>query len=257
MRVAFPEESVDAVLERLAQALSPRIVESSASLDPLRRELDEYFAGRRREFDLALDWALIAPFGRRVLRKTAAIPYGGHLSYGEIAAEAGTPRGARAAGNALGSNPIPIVIPCHRVLRSGGALGGYGGGLDRKRFLLELEGALTPRLYSPRCQSIERAAAGAHCAARQRVTPPAAIPWLRAPASRACPEIPLGVQRRLASRARGRDRLAVGVVDEIPGGEHARPVGAGRAALGDHVSVLVERRSDRAPGPTGARGRPR
>jgi methylated-DNA-[protein]-cysteine S-methyltransferase len=146
VRVAFPEESVDSVLERLAQELSPRIVESPISLDPVRRELDEYFAGRRREFDLALDWALIAPFGRRVLRMTAAIPYGGHLSYGEIAAEAGSPRGARAAGNALGSNPIPIVIPCHRVLRSGGALGGYGGGLDRKRFLLELEGALTPRL---------------------------------------------------------------------------------------------------------------
>jgi len=140
VRVAFPEESVDSVLARLAHELSPRIVESPTSLDPVRRELEEYFAGRRREFDLALDWTLIAPFGRRVLRKTAAIPYGGHLSYGEIAAEAGSPRGARAAGNALGSNPIPIVIPCHRVLRSGGALGGYGGGLDRKRFLLELEG---------------------------------------------------------------------------------------------------------------------
>jgi len=146
VRVAFPEESVDSVLERLARELSPRIVESSAALDPVRRELEEYFAGRRHEFDLALDWALIAPFGRRVLRKTAAIPYGGYLSYGEIAAEAGSPRGARAAGNALGSNPIPIVIPCHRVLRCGGALGGYGGGLDRKRYLLELEGALTPRL---------------------------------------------------------------------------------------------------------------
>jgi methylated-DNA-[protein]-cysteine S-methyltransferase len=146
VRVAFPEESIDSVLQRLAHELSPRIVESPTSLDPVRRELDEYFAGRRRKFELALDWALIAPFGRRVLRKTAAIPYGGHLSYGEVAAEAGSPRGARAAGNALGSNPIPIVIPCHRVLRSGGALGGYGGGLDRKRFLLELEGALTPRL---------------------------------------------------------------------------------------------------------------
>jgi methylated-DNA-[protein]-cysteine S-methyltransferase len=139
VRVAFPEESVDSVLERLAQELSPRIVESPASLDPVRRELDEYFAGHRREFDLALDWTLITPFGRRVLRMTAAIPYGGHLSYAEVAAEAGSPRGARAAGNALGSNPIPIVIPCHRVLRSGGVLGGYGGGPERKRFLLELE----------------------------------------------------------------------------------------------------------------------
>jgi methylated-DNA-[protein]-cysteine S-methyltransferase len=146
VRVAFPEEPVDTLLERLAQRLSPRIVEAPAALDGVRRELDEYFAGRRREFDLALDWALIAPFGRRVLKMTAAIPYGGHLSYAEVAAEAGSSRGARAAGNALGANPIPIVIPCHRVLRSGGALGGYGGGLDRKRFLLELEGALTPRL---------------------------------------------------------------------------------------------------------------
>jgi methylated-DNA-[protein]-cysteine S-methyltransferase len=148
VRVAFPEESVDSVLRRLARQLSPRIVESPASLDPVRRELDEYFAGRRRTFDLALDWALIAPFGRRVLAITAAIPYGDHLSYAEVAAEAGSPRGARAAGNALGSNPIPIVIPCHRVLRSGGALGGYGGGLDRKRFLLELEGAAPGRTFS-------------------------------------------------------------------------------------------------------------
>jgi methylated-DNA-[protein]-cysteine S-methyltransferase len=146
VRIAFPEESVESVLERLARGLSPRIVEAPAPLDTVKRELDEYFAGRRHTFDLALDWALIAPFGRRVLRMTAAIPYGGVLSYAEVAAEAGSPRGARAAGNALGANPIPIVIPCHRVLRAGGALGGYGGGLDRKRFLLELEGALTPQL---------------------------------------------------------------------------------------------------------------
>jgi methylated-DNA-[protein]-cysteine S-methyltransferase len=146
VRLAFPEESVESVLKALARQLSPRIVESPASLDRVKRELDEYFAGRRRAFEVALDWSLITPFARRVLRMTAAIPYGGHLSYAEVAAEAGSPRGARAAGNALGSNPIPIVIPCHRVLRSGGALGGYGGGLDRKRFLLELEGALIPRM---------------------------------------------------------------------------------------------------------------
>jgi methylated-DNA-[protein]-cysteine S-methyltransferase len=141
VRLAFPEESVDTVLERLARRLSPRIVEAPASLDPVRRELEEYFAGGRRSFDLPLDWALIGPFGRRVLHVTAEIPYGGVLSYAEVAAEAGSPRGSRAAGNALGSNPVPIVIPCHRVLRSGGALGGYGGGLERKRYLLELEGA--------------------------------------------------------------------------------------------------------------------
>jgi methylated-DNA-[protein]-cysteine S-methyltransferase len=86
----------------------------------------------------------VGAFGRRVLGVTSEIPYGGVLSYAEVAADAGSPRGFRAAGNALGSNPIPIVIPCHRVLRSGGALGGYGGGLERKRFLLELEGAMAP-----------------------------------------------------------------------------------------------------------------
>jgi methylated-DNA-[protein]-cysteine S-methyltransferase len=144
VRVAFPEEELDSVLERLALRLSPRIVEAHASLDPVRRELDEYFEGRRREFGVALDWSLIGPFGRRVLRVTSEIPYGGVLSYAEVAAEAGSPRGSRAAGNALGSNPMPIVIPCHRVLRSGGHLGGYGGGVQRKRWLLELEGRLQP-----------------------------------------------------------------------------------------------------------------
>jgi methylated-DNA-[protein]-cysteine S-methyltransferase len=145
VRLAFPEEDVDSTLERLARRLSPRIVETSTRLDPVRRELDEYFGGRRHEFDLPLDWALVGAFGRRVLRVTSEIPYGGVQSYAEVASDAGSPRGSRAAGNALGSNPIPIVIPCHRVLRSGGALGGYGGGVERKRWLLELEGALTPR----------------------------------------------------------------------------------------------------------------
>jgi methylated-DNA-[protein]-cysteine S-methyltransferase len=142
VRLAFPEENVDSVLERLALRVSPRIVEAPAPLDLMRRELEEYFDGRRRTFELPLDWTLVGPFGRRVLRVTSEIPYGGVLSYAEVAADAGSPRGSRAAGNALGSNPIPIVVPCHRVLRSGGALGGYGGGIERKRWLLELEGAL-------------------------------------------------------------------------------------------------------------------
>jgi len=145
VRLAFPEEDVESTLERLAGRLSPRIVETPARLDPLRRELEEYFSGRRRAFELPLDWTLIGGFGRRVLRVTSEIPYGGVQSYAEVATDAGSPRGSRAAGNALGANPIPIVIPCHRVLRSGGALGGYGGGIDRKRWLLELEGALTPQ----------------------------------------------------------------------------------------------------------------
>jgi methylated-DNA-[protein]-cysteine S-methyltransferase len=142
VRLAFPEESEDSVLERLSARISPRILRSPARFDGVARELDEYFAGRRQGFETDLDWSLIGPFGKRVLGVTAAIPYGSVLSYIEVATEAGSPRGSRAAGNALGSNPIPIVIPCHRVLRSGGALGGYGGGLERKRWLLELEGAL-------------------------------------------------------------------------------------------------------------------
>jgi methylated-DNA-[protein]-cysteine S-methyltransferase len=128
-------------LAELAERLSPRIVEAPARLDPVRRQLDEYFAGERTDFDLPVDLALIrTPFGRAVLAATARIPYGGHASYREIATAAGSPRAVRAAGTALGANPVPIVVPCHRVLRSGGALGGYGGGLTRKRFLLGLEG---------------------------------------------------------------------------------------------------------------------
>jgi methylated-DNA-[protein]-cysteine S-methyltransferase len=142
VRLAFPEEDVDGVLERIALRVSPRILEARSTLDPARRELDEYFAGERKRFDLPLDWTLVGPFGRRVLRAASNIPSGRVLSYAQVAAKAGNPRASRAAGNALGANPIPIVVPCHRVLRSGGALGGYGGGLDRKRFLLELEGAL-------------------------------------------------------------------------------------------------------------------
>jgi methylated-DNA-[protein]-cysteine S-methyltransferase len=142
VRLAFPEEDVDSVLERLARRISPRIVQAPTPLEEVRRELEEYFGGRRRAFELQLDWTLVGPFARRVLAVTSEIPYGGVLSYAEVASDAGSPRGSRAAGNALGSNPIPIVVPCHRVLRSGGALGGYGGGLERKRWLLELEGAL-------------------------------------------------------------------------------------------------------------------
>jgi methylated-DNA-[protein]-cysteine S-methyltransferase len=141
LRLAFPEEDADSVLERLAARVSPRIVEAPARLDPIRRELDEYFEGRRREFELPLDWTLVGPFGRRVLAAASRIPYGDVLTYTDVAAEAGSPRGSRAAGNALGANPIPIVVPCHRVLRGSGALGGYAGGLARKQFLLELEGA--------------------------------------------------------------------------------------------------------------------
>jgi len=141
--IGYPEQPEDDVLERLAARLSPRIVSAVAPLDPVRRELDEYFAGRRHAFDLALDWRLATRFTRRVLGATAAIPYGETSTYGEVAAAAGSPRGSRAAGNALGANPLPIVVPCHRVLRAGGVLGGYAGGPERKRYLLALEGAMS------------------------------------------------------------------------------------------------------------------
>jgi methylated-DNA-[protein]-cysteine S-methyltransferase len=115
-------------------------LESPGRLDEVRRELDEYFQGDRRAFDLPLDWSLTSSqFRRRVLERTARIPYGGTASYRDVASAAGNERAVRAAGTALGANPIPIVVPCHRVLRTGGALGGYGGGLDAKRYLLDLE----------------------------------------------------------------------------------------------------------------------
>ena len=142
-RIGFAEE-LDTVLLELAARLSPRIIETPRRLDATRRQLDGYFAGRLNRFDLPIDRALIGPFARRVLERTSNIPYGSFASYSEVAREIGTPLAARAVGNALGSNPIPVIIPCHRVLRVGGSLGGYGGGLPRKRFLLELEGALPP-----------------------------------------------------------------------------------------------------------------
>ncbi|MGH9283966.1 MAG: methylated-DNA--[protein]-cysteine S-methyltransferase, partial [Acidimicrobiales bacterium] len=138
--LAYPDEPVDAVLDRLALRLSPRIVEGP--LDRERRELEEYFEARRSRFDLPVDLSLVAGFGRRVLRATARIPYGSVSTYAEIAAKAGNARASRAAGNALGANPLPIVVPCHRVVATGGGLGGYTGGLDRKEFLLRLEGHL-------------------------------------------------------------------------------------------------------------------
>jgi methylated-DNA-[protein]-cysteine S-methyltransferase len=146
IRLAYgADERLDDLLEELARRVSPRVLEAPAALDEVRRELDEYFGGRRRDFGVPVDWRLHDGFGRRVLKATARIPYGGLLTYAEVAAKAGSPRGSRAAGNALGSNRIPIVVPCHRVVRAGGALGGYTGGADKKEYLLELEGSLSGR----------------------------------------------------------------------------------------------------------------
>ncbi|MEA2285358.1 MAG: methylated-DNA-[protein]-cysteine S-methyltransferase [Solirubrobacteraceae bacterium] len=134
---------VDAVLDSLAARLSPRIVEAPARLDIVRRELDEYFEHRRTAFDLPIDWSLVTPFARRVLAATAAIPFGEVSTYAKIAERAGNPKAARATGNALGSNPMPIVLPCHRVLHSGSRdIGRYTGGAHRKEALLRLEGVL-------------------------------------------------------------------------------------------------------------------
>lgn len=143
VRVAFAEEPVDHVLEDLASAVSPRVLESPAMTDGVRRQLDAYFGGRVRAFRTKIDWSLCSPgFFRRVLEATARIPFGAVSTYGTVAKVAGSPRAARAAGNALHDNPVPIVVPCHRVVPSGGGIGKYGGQEWRKRFLLELEGAI-------------------------------------------------------------------------------------------------------------------
>jgi methylated-DNA-[protein]-cysteine S-methyltransferase len=129
----------DETLSRLAARLSPRVIEAPARLDDARRQLDDYFAGRLTDFSLPIDWSLVGDFGRRVLGRTAEIPYGSVSTYRDIARAIGSPRAARATGNALGSNPMPIVVPCHRVVASGGKIGGYTGGLERKELLLTLE----------------------------------------------------------------------------------------------------------------------
>jgi methylated-DNA-[protein]-cysteine S-methyltransferase len=143
VRVSYSEfRGDDEVLEDLARRVSPRVLEAPARLDGVRRELDEYFEGRRERFDTPIDWSHLAGFTREVLRATAKIPFGDVSTYAGVAQAAGSPRAVRAAGNALGANPMPVIVPCHRVLRTGGSLGGYTGGLERKEFLLRLEGRL-------------------------------------------------------------------------------------------------------------------
>lgn len=140
VRLGLPSLDPDAVLGDLARQVSPRVLEHRARLDPVLSELERYFAGELTSFSVPVDWQLVGgSFGRRVLEATAAIPYGSTLSYAEVAASAGNPRAFRAAGSALGANPIPVIVPCHRILRGGGGLGGYAGGLEMKQTLLELE----------------------------------------------------------------------------------------------------------------------
>lgn len=139
VRVSFRHE-FDDVLTELSTKISPRVIKGP--LDDIRRAFDDYFERRVTDFDLPLDWQLVQGFNRRVLEATAKIPYGKMSTYGTMAKQAGSPRAARAAGNALHNNPIPLVVPCHRVIGSTGSLVGYGGGLPMKEYLLKLEGAL-------------------------------------------------------------------------------------------------------------------
>ncbi len=142
VRVAFEDESRDELLDELAGRVSPRILASAQPTDVVRRQLEAYLAGERTAFDVPLDWTLVRGFAIGVLNATARVPYGATTTYRDVAAAAGSPNAYRAAGNALGSNPIPIIVPCHRVLHASGGLGGYAGGLERKRTLLRLEGVL-------------------------------------------------------------------------------------------------------------------
>lgn len=139
VRVAFEREDFDAVLAALASRVSPRVLEAPRRLDEAAVELEEYFTGTRRRFDLPLDRALSTGFREKVQRVLPRIDYGSTRSYKEIAELVGSPRAVRAVGTACATNPLPIVVPCHRVLRTDGALGGYVGGLDAKTALLTLE----------------------------------------------------------------------------------------------------------------------
>ena len=141
VRVAYASEDHDKVLQALADRVSPRILRASARLDSTARELEEYFAGRRRSFDVPLDWRLAAGFRSTVLRHLPEISYGHTATYAAVARMVGNPKAVRAVGTACAVNPLPVVVPCHRVVRSDGGMGGYLGGVDAKRTLLTLEAA--------------------------------------------------------------------------------------------------------------------
>jgi len=144
IRVAFDREDHDAVLVSLAEKVSPRIMLAPGRLDRAARELDEYFDGSRRIFDVPLDFRLSSGFRRSVLAHLPQIGYARTESYAQVAAAAGSPRAVRAVGSACATNPLPLVVPCHRVVRSDGSFGGYRGGPDAKRLLLSLESGGLP-----------------------------------------------------------------------------------------------------------------
>lgn len=141
VRVAYPSEDHDAVLQSLSDRISPRILKAPARLDKTAQELEEYFAGRRRAFDVPLDWRLSAGFRAAVLHRLSDIGYGHTATYAAVALLAGSPKAVRAVGTACATNPLPVVVPCHRVLRFDGSMGGYLGGVQAKRTLLALEAA--------------------------------------------------------------------------------------------------------------------
>jgi methylated-DNA-[protein]-cysteine S-methyltransferase len=136
------DTDADLQAERLARGFGSRVLRSPRPVDPTKRQLDEYFDGKRRRFDLDVDLRLARDFGRVVLEELGRVPFGEMTTYGALAARAGKPRAARAVGTIMNRNPIPIVLPCHRVVGADGSLVGYAGGLERKQQLLRLEGAL-------------------------------------------------------------------------------------------------------------------
>lgn len=140
-RIAYDPEP-ERELESLARSFGARVLRSPRPVDEVKRELDEYFAGTRQSFDLAVDIERLTAFNRSVLEELARVPYGSLTTYGTLAGAAGRPRAARAVGTIMNRNPIPIVLPCHRVVGSTGDLVGYAGGLERKEQLLRLEGSL-------------------------------------------------------------------------------------------------------------------
>jgi methylated-DNA-[protein]-cysteine S-methyltransferase len=142
VRISYEGETEEHILVELAAGVSPRVLRAPERTDAVRRELEAYFDRKLKSFDLRIDWSLVRGFTRGVLKATAGVPYGHVATYGEMAASAGSPRAARAAGNALHINPIPIMVPCHRIVPASGGIGKYGGGVERKKFLLELEGAV-------------------------------------------------------------------------------------------------------------------
>ncbi len=142
--IHYGSEPSAAKLARIVRTYGPGLLPDVRRADPVARELDQYFAGKRRSFDVAVDLSPLTDFQRRILRATARVGFGEVSSYGAVAARAGSEKASRAAGQALGSNPIPIVVPCHRVLASDGSLGGYSGGLDAKRHLLRFERGEVP-----------------------------------------------------------------------------------------------------------------